>query len=213
MAKQHDKDREKRLNELLNKQQELRKKLKGIGKYYDFKEIVDELESVEEELFENKVFETKDISTIHDDLDDSRNCEKIYYLFGFLKEDEEERYENYFSLYELYLMHVPPFYKNKEYVLYYNLIGGIKIIKIEDREEFERENYVIIGKRPTITYRNIGEYNSLMQTHQAGYNEIMEDFVKYQRVFNHFSRQSNETTAAKQTYLKCGKKRILSKHR
>ena len=78
MAKQHDKDREKRLNELLNKQQELRKKLKGIGKYYDFKEIVDELESVEEELFENKVFETKDISTIHDDLDDSRNCEKIY---------------------------------------------------------------------------------------------------------------------------------------
>ena len=102
-------------------------------------------------------------------------------------------------------MYVPPFYQNKEFVLYRNLVGGTKIIKIEDREQFEKENYIIIGKRPTITYKNIGEYNSLMQTHQAGYNEIEEDFFKYQRVFNKFSKHLEQHDAAKQTYIKCGK--------
>ena len=208
------KEQETNLHKLLDRQKELRKVLKkSLGNYYYFKELADELESVEEELYDKKVFGMEDISTSPEKDDDTRDCERIYYLFGFLKEDEEERYENYFHNYELYLMHVPHFYPNKEYVLYYNLVGGSRIIKIEDREEFEKENYVIIGKRPTITYKNIGEYNSLMQAHQAGYNEIMEDFYKYQRVFNHFSKQLGQHDAAKQTYLKCGKKRILSKHK
>ena len=209
------KDQETSLHKLLDRQKELRKRLKkGLGDYYYFKEIADELENTEEELYDNKVFGIEDIPTsLEEDDDDTRNCERIYYLFGFLKEDEEERYENYFHNYGLYLMYVPPFYQNKEYVLYYNLVGGVKLIKIEDRKQFEKENYVIIGKRPTITYKNIGEYNNLLQTHQTGCNEIEEDFIKYQRVFNKFSKQLGQHDAAKQTYLKCGKKRILSKHK
>ncbi len=207
-------DQETSLHKLLDRQKELRKSLKkGLGNYYYFKEIADELENTEEELYDNKVFGVEDISTSLEEDDDNRSCERIYYLFSFLKEDEEERYENYFDNYGLHLMYVPPFYQNKEYVLYRNLVGGIKIVKIEDREEFEKENYIIIGKRPTITYKNIGEYNSLMQIHQAGYNEIEEDFYKYQRVFNKYSKQLGQHDAAKQTYLKYGKKRILSKHK
>lgn len=210
------KEQEARLRKLLEKQAKLKKELKNHlgGDYYYFKGIADELEAIEEELWDSKVFGVEDISTSLEDIpDDARNCERIYYLFGFLKEDEEERSENYFERFDLYLMYVPPFYPHKEYAFYYNLIGGSKLVCIEDREKFEGENYIIIGKRPTITYKNLGEYNHLMQTHQAGYNEIQEDFYKYQRVFDKFSKQLGQHDAAKQTYLKCGKKRILSKRK
>ena len=209
-------EKETRLRNLLEKQALLKKELKNHlgGDYYYFKGIADELEATEEELWDNKVFGEEDISTSLENIPESnRNCEHIYYLFGFLKEDEEERRENYFNLYDLYLMFVPPFYPNKEYAFYYNLVGGSKLVNIEDRKKFEKENYVIIGKRPTITYKNIGEYNRLMQPQQAGYNEIQKDFNKYQRVFGHFGGQLRKAEAAKQTYLTCGKERILSKHR
>lgn len=175
--------KETRLHDLLKEQKELRKKLKkDLGNYYYFIEIASKLEKVEEELFQNKVFGEEDILNALD-YNHNRKYKGFYYLFGFLKEDEEERDENYYNGYGIHLMFVPPFYEKKEYVLYYNLLGGAKLVSIEDRKDFEHENYIIIGKRMNIPYKNIGEYNKLMQAHNPGYSQIEEDFFKYQKRF------------------------------
>ena len=88
------KDQETSLHKLLDRQKELRKRLKkGLGDYYYFKEIADELENTEEELYDNKVFGIEDIPTsLEEDDDDTRNCERIYYLLAKEKRDNRRLY-------------------------------------------------------------------------------------------------------------------------
>ena len=70
---------------------------------------------------------------------------------------------------------------------------------------------LIIGKKPTIIYQNISEYNKLMQPHNDGYNEIEEDYFKYQMEYNSLSSQLGKIDASKQTYLKYNKKILTNK--
>ena len=208
------KDHETRLYDLLKEQKELYKSLRTeVGKYYDLKKIADKLETVEEELWDNKVFGKEDVPfSLENKYDDLRTRDRIYYLFGFMKDDEKRRSENYFNQYGKYLMHVPNFYYDKDYAFYYNLKGGSKLVDIKDRHDFEYDNYVIVGKRPSIIYRNVLDYNELMQVHQPGYREVNEDFSKYQHeYYDILSNIKDEKEAAKRTYMLYGKNRRLSK--
>ena len=196
-------EKEARLHELLNQQEILRKRLKtSMGNYYYLKGIADELDRTEEELWNNRVFGEEDIPVcLEGTNEDLKQGEGVYYLYSFLKIDEEERYDNYFHLYGEYYMHVPPFYKNKDAVLYYNVAGGCKIVQIKDRHNFEREHYVIYGSRPTLAYKNIAEYDKAVHDSRFGANPRANEFYAYQSMFLDYKQEMEKSAAAKQLYL------------
>ena len=198
----------KRFLELLVKQKELSKKLRTQeGKYSDLRKIALELEQVEDKLYDGNVFGKEDIPYALGEFE-TRRCSNIYYRLGFQKEDHLKRHDNYYPLYG-YLTYVPPFSDQKEYAMYLNLRGGSTNIHVKDRHDFERENFIIVGKRLEYLYRNAVGYNKLME---KCHDEIMDDFYKYQRIYHEIAMETGDAEeAANETYYKYGKRRVLSK--
>ena len=210
------KERTKSLLELVKEKKALKEVLKDkktINKE-ELKSITRRLETIEEILddicliaSEEKVFER--ISRSYTDIKSDTN-KKLYYVYAYLKKDTTKTITNYIPHQNEYFIFVPSNSENVEYIWYWNIIDrNNKIIRIEEKEDFENKNYIITRKELPFTNKEEYHKSRLYAYHGITDDIFQEGFEKYRaNFFRILFNSSTEEEAIEKTYLRYGKKRI-----
>ena len=180
------------LYSLLNEQRYLRELLKTKqGTYDELQKIANRLEQVDEELLqiknENDIY--SELERRYTDIkSDSDN--KLYYLAGYAKLDNQLLEENYCFDLDEYLIYVPKNVKRDPFKEYYGICWNIvdirdtQLINLNDMDIFKRDNY-IISDDIDIPYKDEDEYNRLRHFYDQGIviDPIEEAYTKYRTEF------------------------------
>ena len=195
----------RRLDKIINNTKENNSKLKYISEKRDnIEELLDELFIFyEEDVFHRLSREYEDIR--------SDTYKKLYFLYGFLRNDNTKDFENYIPYlgFDNYFLFVPYDSQNNQYAWYMNIIDmkDYKIIPIEEKDEFERNHYILT--RNDISYSDEKDYHKMRL---LGYNGIKDDVFfesiqKYrENLFRILLNSSSEEETIKKTYLRYGRK-------
>lgn len=215
------KDRAKRLLDLVKEKRALEETKKNqkatsseqkcISRKLDTtKELLDDLLI----MYEADVFHR--LSREFEDIRSNTN-KKLYFLYGFLRDDNTKNRENYMPYlgFNKYFLFVPCNSQERQYVWYKNIIDMEEdiIVPIEEKNDFESKHYIFT--RTELPYTDEMEYH---KSRLLGYDGIIDDkyyesFDKYrENFFRILSKTSTEEEAVEQTYLRYGKKRAFYKH-